>query len=97
MTIDRSALVRFMALYAALFSAFGFASPFLPAFLAGVGWGPKSSASCWVQQPRCGSHAVPSPGAWRIVSKSFGQNLPLVPFWPQALAFSTWQPKGFGR
>jgi PPP family 3-phenylpropionic acid transporter len=39
MTIDRSALVRFMALYAALFSAFGFASPFLPAFLAGRGMG----------------------------------------------------------
>jgi MFS transporter, PPP family, 3-phenylpropionic acid transporter len=30
-------LLRFMILYAALFSAFGFASPFLPAFLAGRG------------------------------------------------------------
>src|SRR5262249_45401952 len=39
MAIDRSALVRFMAFYAALFSAFGFASPFLPAFLAGRGMG----------------------------------------------------------
>jgi len=30
-----------MTLYAALFSAFGFASPFLPAFLAGRGLGPE--------------------------------------------------------
>ena len=34
-------LLRFMILYAALFSAFGFASPFLPAFLAGRGLGPE--------------------------------------------------------
>jgi MFS transporter, PPP family, 3-phenylpropionic acid transporter len=31
---ERGSLVRFIALYAALFSAFGFSSPFLPAFLA---------------------------------------------------------------
>jgi len=34
-------LLRFMILYAALFSAFGFASPFLPAFLAERGLGPE--------------------------------------------------------
>ena len=39
MAVDRRALLRFMTLYAALFSAFGFASPFLPAFLAGRGLG----------------------------------------------------------
>jgi len=39
MTVERGAFVRFMALYAALFSAFGFASPFLPAFLVGRGIG----------------------------------------------------------
>ena len=37
MAVERRALLRFMTLYAALFSAFGFASPFLPAFLAGRG------------------------------------------------------------
>jgi len=39
MTVERGALLRFMTLYAALFSAFGFASPFLPAFLAERGLG----------------------------------------------------------
>jgi MFS transporter, PPP family, 3-phenylpropionic acid transporter len=34
-------LLRFMMLYSALFSAFGFASPFLPAFLAGRGLEPE--------------------------------------------------------
>jgi MFS transporter, PPP family, 3-phenylpropionic acid transporter len=41
MTVERGTLVRFMALYATLFSSFGFASPFLPAFLAGRGIGPE--------------------------------------------------------
>jgi PPP family 3-phenylpropionic acid transporter len=41
MTVERGVLLRFMALYAALFSAFGFASPFLPAFLAERGLGPE--------------------------------------------------------
>jgi PPP family 3-phenylpropionic acid transporter len=41
MTVERGALIRFMTLYAALFSAFGFVSPFLPAFLAGRGLGPE--------------------------------------------------------
>jgi MFS transporter, PPP family, 3-phenylpropionic acid transporter len=41
MTAERGALFRFMTLYAALFSAFGFASPFLPAFLVGRGLGPE--------------------------------------------------------
>jgi PPP family 3-phenylpropionic acid transporter len=41
MTVERSALIRFMTLYAALFCAFGFASPFLPAFLAGRGLRPE--------------------------------------------------------
>ena len=41
MAIERRPLLRFMTLYAALFSAFGFASPFLPAFLAGRGLGPE--------------------------------------------------------
>src|SRR6266516_5758111 len=41
MAVERRALLRFMTLYAALFSAFGFASPFLPAFLAGRGLGPE--------------------------------------------------------
>src|SRR5262249_61013785 len=37
MPAERRALLRFITLYFALFSAFGFASPFLPAFLAGRG------------------------------------------------------------
>jgi PPP family 3-phenylpropionic acid transporter len=41
MTVERGALLRFMTLYVALFGAFGFASPFLPAFLAGRGLGPE--------------------------------------------------------
>src|SRR5260370_20781349 len=41
MTVERGALLRFMTLYAALFSAFGLASPFLPAFLAERGLGPE--------------------------------------------------------
>ena len=38
---ERPVLLRFMLLYCALFSAFGCASPFLPAFLAGRGLGPE--------------------------------------------------------
>jgi PPP family 3-phenylpropionic acid transporter len=41
MTVERGALLRFMTLYAALFVAFGFASPFLPAFLAERGLRPE--------------------------------------------------------
>jgi hypothetical protein len=41
MPAERRALLRFITLYFALFSAFGFASPFLPAFLAGRGLGPE--------------------------------------------------------
>src|SRR5215813_15623629 len=41
MPVERRALLRFITLYFALFSAFGFASPFLPAFLAGRGLGPE--------------------------------------------------------
>ncbi len=37
----RGVFFRFAILYAALFSAFGFASPFLPAFLASRGIGPE--------------------------------------------------------
>jgi hypothetical protein len=41
MNIEPLIVLRFMALYAMLFSAFGFASPFLPAFLAERGLGPE--------------------------------------------------------
>ena len=41
MAVERPVLLRFMLLYGALFSAFGCASPFLPAFLAGRGLGPE--------------------------------------------------------
>jgi MFS transporter, PPP family, 3-phenylpropionic acid transporter len=41
MALERSMLLRFMMLYSALFSAFGFTSPFLPAFLAGRGLEPE--------------------------------------------------------
>src|SRR6266446_5632475 len=41
MALERPMLLRFMILYAALFSTFGFASPFLPAFLAGRGLEPE--------------------------------------------------------
>jgi PPP family 3-phenylpropionic acid transporter len=41
MAVERPVLLRFMLLYCALFSAFGCASPFLPAFLAGRGLGPE--------------------------------------------------------
>ena len=37
--VERRALLRFILLYAVLFSAFGSSSPFLPAFLAGRGLG----------------------------------------------------------
>jgi MFS transporter, PPP family, 3-phenylpropionic acid transporter len=39
MAVDRRVLLRFVVLYSALFSAFGAASPFLPAFLVGRGLG----------------------------------------------------------
>src|SRR5215831_5343368 len=57
MAVDRRALLRFMTLYVALFSAFGFASPFLPAFLAGRGLGPEElgfvlCAAFWQRAPR---------------------------------------------
>jgi MFS transporter, PPP family, 3-phenylpropionic acid transporter len=39
MPVERRALLRFILLYVALFSAFGSSSPFLPAFLAGRGLG----------------------------------------------------------
>jgi MFS transporter, PPP family, 3-phenylpropionic acid transporter len=42
MTIGRAALPRFILLYAALFGAFGFSSPFLPAFLASRGLQPEA-------------------------------------------------------
>jgi PPP family 3-phenylpropionic acid transporter len=41
MAVERRTVLQFMALYAVLFSAFGCASPFLPAFLAGRGLGPE--------------------------------------------------------
>lgn len=41
MAVERPVLLRFILLYSALFSAFGCASPFLPAFLAGRGLGPE--------------------------------------------------------
>ena len=41
MALERPMLLRFMMLYSALFSGFGFASPFLPAFLAGCGLEPE--------------------------------------------------------
>ena len=41
MTAGRGVLLGFMTLYAALFSAFGFSSPFLPAFLAERGIEPE--------------------------------------------------------
>jgi MFS transporter, PPP family, 3-phenylpropionic acid transporter len=41
MAFERRVLLRFMLLYSALFSAFGCASPFLPAFLAGRGLEPE--------------------------------------------------------
>src|SRR5262245_11090563 len=41
MPVERRALLQFTTLYFALFSAFGFVSPFLPAFLAGRGLGPE--------------------------------------------------------
>src|SRR5262245_15448742 len=42
MIIRCDALFRFIVLYSALFSAFGFASPFLPAFLASRGLAPEA-------------------------------------------------------
>jgi PPP family 3-phenylpropionic acid transporter len=39
MAVEQRALLRFILLYATLFSAFGSSSPFLPAFLAGRGLG----------------------------------------------------------
>jgi MFS transporter, PPP family, 3-phenylpropionic acid transporter len=41
MAVEHRALLRFMVLYGALFIAFGFASPFLPAFLAERGLAPE--------------------------------------------------------
>src|SRR5262245_30027996 len=42
MTFRRDPLFRFVVLYSALFGAFGFASPFLPAFLASRGLAPEA-------------------------------------------------------
>src|SRR5437588_9313631 len=42
MIVQRAALPRFILLYAALFAAFGFSSPFLPAFLASRGLQPEA-------------------------------------------------------
>jgi PPP family 3-phenylpropionic acid transporter len=41
MAVQRRTVLQFMALYAVLFSAFGYTSPFLPAFLAGRGLEPE--------------------------------------------------------
>jgi len=41
MTFQHGALIRFVLLYAGLFSAFGLVSPFLPAFLASRGLPPE--------------------------------------------------------
>jgi PPP family 3-phenylpropionic acid transporter len=41
MTMRQGPLIRFAILYAVLFAAFGFASPFLPAFLAARGLAPE--------------------------------------------------------
>jgi MFS transporter, PPP family, 3-phenylpropionic acid transporter len=58
MTGKRGVLLRFMTLYAALFSAFGFASPFLPAFLAERGLGSEDIGfvfgTTWALRLVCG-------------------------------------------
>ena len=62
MTVERGALLRFMTLYAALFSAFGFASPFLPAFLAERGLGPEELGFVLGASTALRSYVVPSLG-----------------------------------
>jgi hypothetical protein len=76
--VDCRILLRFVVLYYALFSAFGAASPFLPAFLAGRGLGAEELGVV-VRQPQCDWFAVPLPGVSPTVSSSFEQNLPSGP------------------
>ena len=52
MNTQYGVLIRFVLLYAALFSAFGLVSPFLPAFLGARGLGLKNSECFWVPEPR---------------------------------------------
>jgi hypothetical protein len=94
--VDCRILLRFVVLYYALFSAFGAASPFLPAFLAGRGLGAEELGVV-VRQPQCDWFAVPLPGVSPTVSSSFEQNLPSAPSWPQARRSSISQSMGFGR
>ena len=84
MPVERRALFRFITLYFALFSAFGFASPFLPAFLAGRGLGPEEVG--FVLGAATALRLVSGPIAGRLADRlqAFEQNLLFVPFWPQA-------------
>jgi MFS transporter, PPP family, 3-phenylpropionic acid transporter len=77
MTGKSGVLLRFMTLYAALFSAFGFASPFLPAFLAERGLGSEDIGfvfgTTWALRLVCGPT-----GAWQIVFRPFERSLPFA-------------------
>jgi hypothetical protein len=92
--VDCRILLRFVVLYYALFSAFGAASPSLPAFLAGRGLGAEELGVV-VRQPQCDWFAVPLPGVSPTVSSSFEQNLPSAPSWPQARALLYFTVHGF--
>jgi hypothetical protein len=97
MTVVRGVFIRFMTLYAALFSGFGFASPFLPAFLAERGLGPEELGlvlgAATALRLMCG----PVAGRVRIAFRPIERNFPFAPFWPQLPRSCTWQPMSFGQ
>jgi hypothetical protein len=73
-----------MILYGALFSAFGLLSPFLPAFLAGLGLDSEQVGFVLGLATRCGSYVVPLLGVSRMLFRPFEQNLLFARFWLQA-------------
>src|SRR6266568_3034642 len=88
MAVERRALLRFMTLYAALFSAFGFASPFLPAFLAGRGLEPEELAVCATLAASAALLYLAAHGFWPVMAVSLLQAAALAPLVPLADALS---------
>ncbi|HEX3576137.1 MAG TPA: MFS transporter [Rhodopila sp.] len=86
--MTRSALPRFLALYATVFAAFGVASPFFAAFLAGRGLGPEAigvvlaagTAIRLVAGP-AGGRLADRIGAPRLVLVGYAAASACVAFW----------------
>jgi PPP family 3-phenylpropionic acid transporter len=86
--VTQSALPRFLALYATVFAAFGVASPFFAAFLAGRGLGPEAigvvlaagTAIRLVAGP-AGGRLADRVGAPRLVLVAYAAGSACVAFW----------------